>query len=737
MANRNEEHFSFISHGLDPDTFSVVRFQGTEHLSECYRYEILLASENAEISFDDVLQNPATLTVHGQHGTDMPVNGVPVYIEQDRKLGGLTLYKITLRPKLFWLTLTHSNQIFLDKSLEDIIGEVLVDGGLNRSEFEFRLQGSYPEIDYVCQFRETHLYFISRWMERAGMYYFFEQTDSGEKLVITDSKMSHKPFRQQSQLTYAESSGLGDAHREESIQSFVCRQHVIPGKVRVKDYNYEKPDLDVEGEADTQQNARGEIYVYGGGYASPEEAKASAQIRADAHLCREQLFHAETTVPGIAPGTLFSMGWHSRNDFNREYLAIGVSNEGSQEAFLTSGISEMLGKKEQEPYYRNSVTAASSDIQYRSECKHKLPYYYGTLSGAKIDAAGFGRYAKLDDEGRYKVIMPFDLSGRKDGKALKYLRMMQPYAGTDYGMHLPLCKGTEVLISFIGGDPDRPVIAGALPNPETPSPVTSKNETMGCIKTASGNTVQLEDKEGGERILIDCPKQDSLISIGATSDSLEDEYEETSKEGITISTEKNLDISVGEAYTLEAEDDSESHFHGDYKMEVEGSYEQHVHGDGFEMSEGWKNELFLFEKTETNVGTLSETRLLNFNETTIGIFIEITLAFKLLIEAGWQYTIGSELTELRAAKNRFILNEDEITALKELVVADELGLLGETNVTNVNRNTVNVDLTNATVNLVQVVVAQSDVVSEQSAVIADNNAIVGAEDVVAGAMVVV
>ncbi len=737
MANGNEEHFSFISHGLDPDTFSVVRFRGTEHLSECYKYEILLASENAEISFDDVLQHPATLTVHGQHGTDMPVNGVPVYIEQDRKLGGLTLYKVTLRPKLFWLTLTHSNQIFLDKSPKDIIGEVLVDGGLNRSEFEFRLQRNYPEIDYVCQFRETHLYFISRWMERTGMYYFFEQTDSGEKLVITDSKMSHKPFRQQSRLTYAEPSGLGDAHREESIQSFVCRQHIMPGKVRVKDYNYEKPDLSVEGEVDVQQNARGETYLYGGGYASPEEAKTSAQTRAGAYLCRKQLFHAETTVPGIVPGTLFSMGGHSRNEFNREYLVMEVSNEGSQEAFLTSGISEQLGKKEQEPYYRNSVTAISSDKQYQPEPNHPPPYYYGTLSGAQIDAAGDGTYAELDDQGRYKVIMPFDLSGRKDGKASKPVRMMQPYAGADYGMQLPLHKGTEVLIAFIGGDPDRPVIAGALPNSETPSPVTSKNETMGCIKTASGNTVHLEDKEDSERILIDCPKQGSLISIGAKSDSLEEESETTYVNGITLKTEGYFYIHSGKDYKLEAYGDSRSDFYENYTMEVHGKYTQHVHGDGFEMSEGWKNELYLSERTSTNIGTLSQVCLVNYNEVTIGAFVEITLAFKLLVEAGWKYTIGSELTELRAAKNRFILNDDEITALKELVVADELGLLGETNVTNVNRNTVNVDLTNATINLVQVMVARSDVVSEQSAVIADNNAIVGAEDVVAGAMVVV
>lgn len=726
MLNRNKEHFSFVSHGLDPKTFSVIRFRGTEHLSECYEYEILLASRNPEISFDDVLQNPATLTVYGQHGTDMPVNGVTVYIEQDRKLGRLTLYKVILRPKLFWLTLTQSNQVFINKSLKDIISDVLVDGGLSSSEFEFRLQGSYPEIDYVCQFRETHLYFISRWMERVGMYYFFEQTDSGEKLVITDSKMSHKPFRQQSQITYAEPSGLGDTHREENIQSLVCRQHVIPGKVRVKDYNYERPDLDVDGEVNTRQNARGETYVYGGGYASPEEATASAQILADAYLCREQLFHAETTVPGIEPGTFFSIRGHSRNVFNSKYLAIGVSHEGSQEAFMTSGISELFGKREKEPYYRNSITAISSDIQYRSERKHKLTYYYGTLSGAKIDGAGDSTYAELDDQGRYKVIMPFDLSGRKDGKASKYLRMMQPYAGTNHGMHLPLHKGTEVLISFIEGNPDSPVIAGALPNPDTPSPVTSENETMGCIVTASGNTIHLEDKEDSERILIDCPRQDSLISIGATADSLEEEEEETEKEGITVKTEKDLDISVGEEYTLDAKEDSESHFHKEYVLTVEGDYEQHTHGEHFEMTKQLTNEMHLGEKTETTIGTFTKTHVANVNEVILGLLnIEIDIALKLLYEAGGKWSFGPEFTEMRASRAKFILSEEEIEGMRNLMRADEAGLLGDVNVLNVTQQFLAVQQNQMVVNQVFVAGDQNNVAGARQAVFAENN-VVGA-----------
>ena len=251
---------------------------------------------------------------------------------------------------------------------------------------------------------------------------------------------------------------------------------------------------------------------------------------------------------------------------------------------------------------------------------------------------------------------------------------------------------------------------------------------MGCIVTASGNTIHLEDKEDSERILIDCPRQDSLISIGATADSLEEEEEETEKEGVTIKTEKDLDMSVGGEYTLDAEEDSESHFHEEYVLTVEGDYEQHTHGEHFELTKQIANEMHLGEKSETTIGTMTKAHLANVNEVVLGLLnIEIDIALKLLFEGGGKWSFGPEFKELRASRAELILSEEEIEGIRELMVADELGLLGETNITNVNRNVVNLDLTNATLNFVQVVAAQNDMMGERAGIIAENNAI-GAEE---------
>ncbi|MFH1488435.1 MAG: type VI secretion system tip protein VgrG, partial [Pseudomonadota bacterium] len=271
------------------------------------------------------------------------------------------------------------------------------------------------------------------------------------------------------------------------------------------------------GNAPVKANGRGDVYMYGEHFRTPEEGNALAKIRAEELLCREKRFFGESTIPFLRPGYLFDLQDHYRSNFNQKYLTIEIEHEGSQTAYLLAGIQKGLSEVEQQPYYRNSFVAMPAEVQFRPEQKTEKAHLYGTMS-AKIDAAGSGKYAELDEQGRYKVILPFDLSDRKDGKASAYLRMAQPYAGTDHGMHFPLHKGTEVLLTFIDGDPDRPIIQGAVPNPEMPSQVTSTDQTMSKITTAGGNKIHMEDKEGSERILMHAPKKESFVRIGAPND---------------------------------------------------------------------------------------------------------------------------------------------------------------------------------------------------------------------------
>ncbi len=520
MSLLNEKRFSFISNapGLTEDTFAVVSFRGFEGISKPYEFDILLVSEDPEIDLDQMMQKPARFVIHREDGHDVRYHGILQQFEQMHEAKGYVFYRALLSPKLWWLSLTHHNQVCLGKSVSAIVEETLLDGGLTTSDFEFRLQGAYPEMEYVCQYGESHFDFISRWLEREGIYYFFEQTDAGEKVIFTDTRISHTDLALEKDLYYSPPSGMDNAHRGEVIQSFTCRQRQLPRKVLLRDYNYEKPSLEITGSADVDPNGRGEAYLYGEHFPTPEEGNRLAAIRAEELLCRKQEFFGESTVPFLMTGFTFTLNDYYRATFNRKHLITEVVHEGSQTGHLISGISETLSERERQVFYRNTFTAISSDTQFRPERKTAKPRIAGTMH-ARVDAEGSGTYAELDDQGRYTVRVPFDVNDAHGaGKASSRVRMAQPYAGSDHGMHFPLHKGTEVLLTFIDGDPDRPIIAGAIPNPETPSVVNSGSNASGGF-TDGGSSFSMHNSDEGQRITMTAGPDDNsaFFSMGTGS----------------------------------------------------------------------------------------------------------------------------------------------------------------------------------------------------------------------------
>lgn len=554
----NEKRFSFISLGLPGDTFGVVRFNGTEGLSKIYEFEIQLVSSDPELDLNEVIQNPARLTLFRDEGKDAVFfNGILSEFDQLHQVGEMCFYRALLVPKVWWLSQTIYNQVFLDMSIPEIIEQVLRSGGLTDDDFEIDLDFEvYQKQEYLCQYRETHLDFISRLMEGEGIYYYFEQTSSREKIIITDNKSIHKPMAEGEDIFYSPPSGLDERSREEVVKSFSCRQKVVSQKVYLRDHNWERPYMDVaggaqviglpmsmnvEGSAEVFEEGRGEVYFFGDHFTTAEEGDRLAEIRAEEFLCRKQSFFGDSTVPFLRPGYTFALRNHFRDSFNQSYLIVDVSHEGSQASFMLAGLPGEPLDQEKHPMYRNSVTALPDAVQFRPQRVTRKPRFHGSLT-ARIDAAGNGEYAELDKHGRYKVILPFDRSERasgeivdrdkKDpftlksyhfkehqgGKASAWIRMMQPYSGTDHGMHFPLHKGAEVLLTFIDGDPDRPVIAGAVSNPESPSVVTEENQTQCNIITSGGNKITFEDKKDHEQVMLQCPHEDTLIKLGSPSE---------------------------------------------------------------------------------------------------------------------------------------------------------------------------------------------------------------------------
>jgi len=166
MDYLTSKKFSFISSALAPDTFGVVHFKGNEAISSPYQFEIMLVSTRLDINLEGVIQSPARLVIHREDGDDVVYHGILVHFEQLHSVGEYGFYRANLAPKLWWLSLTHHNQVILNKSLPDIVADVLRDGGLTSLDFEFRLKGTYAPLDYICQYGESNLNFISRRLER-------------------------------------------------------------------------------------------------------------------------------------------------------------------------------------------------------------------------------------------------------------------------------------------------------------------------------------------------------------------------------------------------------------------------------------------------------------------------------------------------------------------------------------------------------------------------------------------
>jgi type VI secretion system VgrG family protein len=560
---------------MDEETFTVVSFKGVEAISRPYEFEVELVSEKNDVDPLDVLENTAKFTIHRDEGDSVDFNGILMQFEELREFHGYFFFRAVLAPKLWWLSLTHHNQVFLDKTIPEIIQAALEDGGLHSGiDFSFDVQQNYSPLEYVCQYDESHFDFVSRWAEREGIYYFFEQTPKGEKVVFTDSRIRHQSLPLGEKLRYDPPSGMASLHTDEIIQTFMCRHNMLPRRVYLKDYNYLKPSLAVEGIADVDDKGRGENYIYGVHFDSVEEGNRLAGIRADALKCRKSIFNGESTVPFLVPGYTFDLTRHYKSMYNRSYLLTEVSHQGHQTGYLISGLKDIIGTYDEEMFYVNTFTAIYSDAQFRPEHTIERPRISGTIN-AKIDAAASGEYAELDEHGRYKVILPFDRSGRFGGKASAWFRMMQPYAGENQGMHFPLHKGTEVLLTFIDGNPDRPVIAGAVPNPETSSPINSLNQTKSVIQsgrspkdTSAGagdararsnsdasNYIAFNDLDNSENILIQSKDNDPAWSAwsrhGKNADDPDDTDAATSNDDNKPGTEKTVNATGLKFYTDE------------------------------------------------------------------------------------------------------------------------------------------------------------------------------------------
>ena len=512
-----EVRFAFKSSAASAPTFNVVSFKGEERISTLFRFEITLVTTSSGVDLNGLLTNPACFATRTTTGTVYtPYHGILSEVELLGTVDSYVFYRVVLVPQVWTLSLTKINEVYLDEqSIPDMISGLLRKNQFSSNDFKVLLKNpsSYRSRSFVCQYQEDYLTFFSRWMEKEGLYFYFEHDDDKTQLVIVDYKEAHPA--KAIELGYVPRENIQTARLDQAISLFAWKRKQVPNTVIVQDFNYRQAALvdGLKAQASVANGQPGQVMFYGDNTRKESEVSRLATVRAEALACEAEVFNAEATAVGIRSGYFLTLSGHYEQKCNDDYLVTSVEHEGSQVGVVLSGQTTAYAGGETGTVYLARFSAIRASQQYRAPTKTPVPSISSLLNGI-IDSEGSGKTAELNEYGQYKVQLLYDLSEKPANKGSAWIRMATPYGGNGHGMHFPLLKGTEVLIGFVGGDPDQPVILGNAPNSENPNVVIDQNAQANGFKTVSGNLIVLEDDSNNQGITLHSPSGGSYIYMG-------------------------------------------------------------------------------------------------------------------------------------------------------------------------------------------------------------------------------
>ncbi|MQT11936.1 type VI secretion system Vgr family protein [Segnochrobactrum spirostomi] len=489
----------------------VTAIEGTENLSELYRYEIEFTSGDA-IDPNDAIGKDAKITIDAGNNP-LVAHGILV----EFSAGELTaardyVYRCVLAPKLALLALSRQNLVYgADEGigLKDLVDSVLTNkAGRNSTSgghgldirHELRMRRKYPQRKQVVQYGESDLAFLRRHCEHDGVFFFFEHGDDQEMIVFGDQNDAFKKVEIDGTDALVFNDKRGSARADDlAMTRFCATAKPVPGSVFLRDYNETKssPPLKVS-ETITDQGF-GKVVEYGLHFEDEDEGKALAKIRAEEIACRRTLYVGTCNAPQLRAGTVFTLADHPLAAFSDRFLVVSATHSAAVQP--PSAFSPLPFGPEARAVrpYTNVVTCIKLATPFRPERKTPKPNVSGLFT-AQVDAEpDHGKRGWMDDRGRYKVRFAFDDGEYQAGKASDFIRQSQPYLGPNAtGMHFPLVQGTEVVVGYLNGDPDRPIVVGAVSDEKNDDPVTKDNKTLNRIVTAANVMMEIDDRDAAQ-----------------------------------------------------------------------------------------------------------------------------------------------------------------------------------------------------------------------------------------------
>jgi len=532
---------------LDDDVLVLRGMHGTEELGRLFRYELSLASDDQAIDANDLLGKPVTVWLELADESKRYFNGFVSRFVQSGSTTTQATYQASIRPWLWFLTREADCRIFQELTVPEIVQKVFEDNGF--SEFELSLSGSYEPWVYCVQYRETDFNFVSRLLEQEGIYYFFKHEDGKHTLVLADAYGAHAPIPGNEQVPFTISP---ENVHVECISEMSITQEVHTGVYSLRDYDFEQPSLDLT--AQTKQegkyaHAGFEIYDYPGEYLTSSGGSATTKTRIQEIACQHERVTGTGTARGFTPGGLFTLTDFPRDDQNREYLVLATTHEIQPAAFETGGAAGG-------PVCVCGFVAIDSKIPFRPARLTPKPVIQGPQTAIVVGPGGDEIYT--DEFARVKVQFHWDREGQKDEKSSCWIRVAQVWAGEAWGgIQIPR-MGQEVMVEFLEGDPDQPIITGRVYNGEKKPPYAlPANMTQSGIKSRSTkgggednfNEIRFEDKKGSEELYIHAEKDHRNITENNRSEDVGHDRSLHVGNNKSETVDSNKSITVGGSHT--------------------------------------------------------------------------------------------------------------------------------------------------------------------------------------------
>ena len=613
---------------------------GTEGLSQLFEFEVDLLSPSASIDLKAVLGKPLALEIQTA-GAPRFLNGQIVRFSMIGREGGTsrhTVYRATVRPWLWYLTRTSDNKIFQNKSVVDVLESVFGDYGF---AFEKKLNGSYRQWEYCVQYQETDFAFVSRLMELEGIYYYFKHDKSKHTLVLTDDIGAHEPMPDYETINYF-AADRDVTEDTEVIDRWEVVEEIRSGGYVVDDFDFTKPKADlsnVRNQPLSNDHADYEMYEWLGDFTDPGQGEHYARVRLEETQSMAQRSSGHATVRGMAPGYRFTMQNSPRDDDNREYLIVGVSYALREGGYATGAAASDFGF---------SFVVQPASVPFRAPRLATMPRTSGPQTATVVGPPGEEIWT--DQYGRVKVQFHWDRYGQRNENSSRFVRVSHVIAGDGFGAVFTPRVGQEVVVDFISGRPDRPIVVGRVYNADQMPPFSLPGEASksGFVtrstpggSPATANSLVFEDKMGAEFVALHA-ERDLNVSV---------EQNETHDTGGTRTT-----VIVGhESATYKAGE--ERHITAGAVETIDGGETRTVTGGATETVSGGETRTISDGATETISGGETRTVTGGVTETISGGVTEtVSGGITSTITGGVTQTITGGVNETISGGLTFMVN---------------------------------------------------------------------------------